>query len=121
MKKSTTVVLTLLPAFAAAFLAGCDESPEEHTRACLDPQGQVVDAKYCEDMYANNGVVVGHSNWFYYWYYSPGRVYYRSGSRVIIVPGRGSFNAPSGSSFGHGSSVGVVRGGFGATGAGGGS
>jgi hypothetical protein len=112
---SVKVGLILLPAFAAAFMAGCDET-QQYSRTCLDPQGNVVETQACENMYQNNGQT-DHGYWYYYWYYNQGVSSHPVGSRVIVVPGRGGFVAPEGSSFGHGSSVGiVVRGGFGATG-----
>lgn len=117
MKRSSKVILTLLPAFAASFMAACDGGPtEQHARACLDPEGRVVQVRDCEDMYRRGGAVTGHPNWFYYWYYSHGPYSYPVGSRVIVMPGRGSFSAPEGVSFGGGASVGVARGGFGAVG-----
>lgn len=109
------IVLSLVPLIAAV-LTGCDETPDQQVgRACLDPNQSVVDAQSCEKMYDNNGVVSGHPNWYYYWYYQNGGFRPPVGSRVIFVPGRsGSFSAPAGAAFGRGSSIGSVsRGGFG--------
>jgi hypothetical protein len=122
MRKSKQVALVLLPAFAAMFMSACEDGPtqqqiQEHTRACLDPEGRVAQVRDCEDMYNRNGAVAGHPNWFYFWYYMHGNNNYPVGSRVIMAPGRGSFAAPEGAAFGRGASIGSVsRGGFGATG-----
>jgi hypothetical protein len=119
MKISSKVRLVLLPAFAAAFMAGCDSIPDEqYTRACLDPQGNTVEVQKCESMYKNNGQT-DNGYWFYYWYYMNGNHSYPVGARVIVAPGHGTFIAPEGSSFGAGASVGIVsRGGFGGIGEG---
>jgi hypothetical protein len=103
MKKSTKVTLTVV---AAVGLASCGRSRR-------DPCDQnSFNEMACQDAVRNGGYYYGGS-WYpmaysypYPYYYDHYRTYVSNGGRTVAVPA-GSYSSPAG----------VVRGGFGSTGA----
>lgn len=103
MKRTSSILLGLVPVIAAA--AACGPSQYTHQRVCVDPRTQQV-----VNDYECNGGTRG-----YVPYYMP----YRSGGYPLgYVASGGSRFAPSGGYVGTGRSASVARGGFGSIGGG---
>ena len=70
MHRSKTVNLTIVPAVAAAFLAGCGEDDASETAYCVDENEMVVENYQCDDDYNRGG---GGGFFFFYAATSLGR------------------------------------------------
>jgi hypothetical protein len=108
MRKSTSIVLGLVRAVAAAALAGgCGSRQAEQTwETCVDKTSTVVETERCEEEHRRMNQP-GFTPYYHYYYY-------RSSSPPVLghsLSG-GSLSRPSGS-VSHGT---VTRGGFGSSG-----
>ncbi len=102
-KKSKEVTLIIVASVAAGILAACGGT--SNARACVDKEGAVVDASYCENRSGVGGAMP--YLWYYGGYYSGGRAY------------GGSVQPASGVKYDSVTTPSVARGGLGATATGG--
>ena len=96
-KKSKEVTLVIVTSVAAAILAACGGA--SNARACVDRDGVVVDARYCE---SRSGSGLPYL-WYYGGYYDSGRAY------------GGSYQPAKGVNYTTTTTPSVARGGLGTT------
>ncbi|GEM_PF-3277095 len=102
-KKSKEVTLLIVTSIAAGILAACGGA--SNAKACVDKDGAVVDASYCENRSGVGGAMP--FLWYYGGFYNSGRAY------------GGSYQPTSGASYNSVTTPSVARGGLGTSASGG--